>query len=101
MKIEYASRGRNWLLLATLLTTSGLGACASTADTLADGSSLQAIMVAQTEDPMASDRHGTRAPQGTDPEVAAGSVKTLRERGTGAAPRPGLFDLLLGGMTGK
>lgn len=101
MNLEYASRSTSWLLLATLLTTSGLGGCASTADTLADGSSLHSIVVAQTEDPLASDRHGTRAPQGTDPEVAAGAVKTLRERGAGGASRPGLFDLLLGGMTGK
>lgn len=94
---------KKYLLSVTLLAATSLGACASTADNLADGTSLRNIVVAQTEDPFASSRYGTSAPQGTDSEVAAGAVKALRERGAGAgaASRPGLFDILLGGMSGK
>lgn len=95
------SHSRIILTLATLLATAALGACASTAENLADGGSLRAIVIAQTDDPFASTRHGTMTPQGTDPEVAASAVKSLRERGTGAVSRPGLFDILLGGMSGK
>jgi hypothetical protein len=103
MNLDRQCHIKNYLLSMTLLAAASLGACASTADNLADGSSLRTIVVAQTDDPFASGRHGTATPQGTDPEVAASAVKTLRERGAagGATSRPGLFDVLLGGMSGK
>lgn len=95
-------RAKSNLLLGLMLSMPALGACASTGENLADGSSLRAIVIAQTDDPFASDRHGTASPQGTDPEVAAAAVRTLRERGSGSgAGRPGLFDVLLGGVSGK
>lgn len=101
MSIERHTVLKQYFIFGTLLAASALGACASTTETLADGSSLRNIVIAQTDDPFASTRHGTSAPQGTDPEVAASAVKALRERSTGAASRPGLFDFLLGGLSGK
>ncbi len=94
------------ILRASLLSSiAALPACTTTSDGLAnglaDGTSLRAIVIAQTDDPFAGERNGTRAPQGTDPEVAAAAIKGLRERGSSAGSKPGLFDILFGGMSGK
>lgn len=95
----------NTLRASLLLSIVALTACTTTSDGLSDGlgdgTSLRAIVIAQTDDPFASERNGTRAPQGTDPEVAAAAVKGLRERGSSAGSKPGLFDILFGGMSGK
>lgn len=89
------------LLCAASVATMLLGGCATVDSSLANGQNLRAIMTAQIDDESASARHGTTAPQGTDPEVAAAAVKSLRERGSGGTPRAGLFDILLGGKGGN
>lgn len=84
-----------------LVLTAGLGACTTPDQRLADGTSVRAVVVAQTDDAAASVRNGTTTPQGTDPEVAAGAVKGLRERGGGSGSKPGLLEALFGGLSGK
>lgn len=75
--------------------------CATTEQPLADGRNVRAVMIAQVEDASASERHGTAAPQGTDAEVSASSVRALRQRGAEGASKPSLFEALLGTLTGK
>jgi hypothetical protein len=75
--------------------------CATTEPQLADGRNVRAVMAAQIEDAAASDRHGTAAPQGTDSEVSAASVKALRQRGAEGASKPGFFESLFGAIAGK
>jgi len=75
--------------------------CATTEPPLADGRNVRAVMAAQIEDTAASDRHGTAAPQGTDSEVSAASVKALRQRGAEGASKPGFFESLFGAIAGK
>jgi hypothetical protein len=78
-----------------------LAGCATLDHDLGNGKRLQAILAAQTNDAQASERHGSSAPQGTDPEVAASAVRNLRERGADGAKPSGLFDVLLGGAGSK
>jgi hypothetical protein len=75
--------------------------CATTEPQLADGRNVRAVMLAQTEDPSASERHGTAAPQGTDSDVSAASVQALRQRGAEGASKPGFFESLFGALVGK
>lgn len=88
-------------IAAVMLLTSALGACVTSADKLADGTSVKSVVLAQTDDPAATARNGTTTPQGTDPEVAAGAVKGVRERGGGSSSKPGLLEALFGGLAGK
>lgn len=87
------------LLLLTL--TQLLTACVAVDSVMADGRSVRAVVAAQVDDSGASARHGTKAPQGTDPEVAASAVEAVRQRGREASDKPGLFDILLRGVGGK
>lgn len=75
-----------------------LSGCATTETSVADGQSLKTILAAQVNDIEATRRNGTTAPRGTDPEVSNTSVNSVRERSRGGASRPGLMDLLFGGM---
>lgn len=75
--------------------------CATTEPKLADGRNVRAVMAAQIEDTAASERHGTAAPQGTDSEVSAASVRALRQRGAEGASKPGFFEALFGAIAGK
>lgn len=88
-------------LLLLVAVTQTLSACVAFDSTVADGRSTRALIAAQIDDPGASDRHGTKAPQGTDPEVAASAVEGVRQRGREASDKPGLFDILLRGIGGK
>jgi hypothetical protein len=75
--------------------------CATTEPQLADGRNVRAVMAAQMEDASASERHGTAAPQGTDSDVSAASVKSLRQRSAEGASKPGFFESLFGAIAGK
>jgi hypothetical protein len=75
-----------------------LTGCTTTETSVADGQSVKTIMAAQVNDAEATARHGTTAPRGTDPEVSNTTVNSVRSRSREGASRPGLFDLLLGGM---
>lgn len=79
----------------------GLAGCAALETDVADGSSVRSIVSAQVHDPFATDRNGSTAPIGTDPEVAAAAVKGVRERGRESSSKPGLFDILFGGAGRK
>lgn len=84
------------LLVASLAT-----GCATNPVTLADGRNVRDIMAAQIEEPGASDRHGNAAPQGTDPEVSATSVRALRQRSSESGSKPGLLEAVFGALAGK
>jgi hypothetical protein len=88
------------IILSVVLPVVTVG-CATTDQRLADGRNVRAVMTAQIEDAAASDRHGTTAPQGTDSEVSAASVRSLRQRGAEGASKPGLFETLFGALAGK
>lgn len=55
-----------------------LGACETTESQLADGSSVRALIEAQTADPAAASRNSTAIPQGTDAGRAVGAVEAMR-----------------------
>ena len=86
------------ILYSIALSTGMLGGCATTEPSVADGQSLKTILAAQVNDTEATARHGTTAPRGTDAEVANATVNGVRSRSREGAARPGLMDLLLGGM---
>jgi hypothetical protein len=88
------------IALGVVLPAMSVG-CATTEPKLADGRNVRAVTAAQTEDASASDRHGTAAPQGTDSEVSAASVRALRQRGAEGASKPGFFESLFGAIAGK
>jgi len=88
------------IVLSVVLPVVTIG-CATTDQQLADGRDVRAVMAAQIEDAAASDRHGTAAPQGTDSEVSAASVRGVRQRGAEGASKPGFFETLLGAIAGK
>lgn len=92
---------RTSLILSSLGVMSVLAGCATHTAPLADGRNVRSIMTAQIEEPGASDRHGTAAPQGTDSEVSAASVRALRERSKEGAAKPSLFEALIGALAGK
>ncbi|MEN9836771.1 MAG: hypothetical protein RLZ79_439 [Pseudomonadota bacterium] len=86
------------ILCSTVLSAAMLTGCTTTETSVADGQSVKTIMAAQVNDAEATARHGTTAPRGTDPEVSNTTVNSVRSRSREGASRPGLFDLLLGGM---
>lgn len=86
------------ILCSTVLSAAMLAGCTTTETSVADGQSVKTIMAAQVNDAEATARHGTTAPRGTDPEVSNTTVNSVRSRSREGASRPGLFDLLLGGM---
>lgn len=86
------------ILCSTVLSAAMLTGCTTTQTSVADGQSVKTIMAAQVNDAEATARHGTTAPRGTDPEVSNTTVNSVRSRSREGASRPGLFDLLLGGM---
>ncbi len=88
------------IVLSVVLPVVTVG-CATTDQQLADGRNVRAVMTAQIEDAAASDRYGTTAPQGTDSEVSAASVRSLRQRGAEGASKPGFFETLFGALAGK
>jgi hypothetical protein len=88
------------MVLSAALPIVAVG-CATTEPKLADGRNVRAVMAAQIEDAAASERHGTAAPQGTDSEVSAASVRALRQRGAEGASKPGFFEALFGAIAGK
>jgi hypothetical protein len=86
------------ILCSTVLSAAMLTGCTTTETSVADGQSVKTIIAAQVNDAEATARHGTTAPRGTDPEVSNTTVNSVRSRSREGASRPGLFDLLLGGM---
>jgi hypothetical protein len=86
------------ILCSTVLSAAMLTGCTTTETSVADGQSVKTIMAAQVNDAEATARHGTTAPRGTDSEVSNTTVNSVRSRSREGASRPGLFDLLLGGM---
>ena len=78
-----------------------LAGCVAVDSSVANGRSVRALVVAQTHDANATDRHGTVTPEGTDPEVAAAAVEAVRARGRDTSAKPGLFDILPRGLGGK
>ena len=86
------------ILSSSFLSAIMLAGCTTTETSIADGQSVKTIMAAQVNDAEATVRHGTTAPRGTDPEVSNSTVDSVRSRSRESASRPGLFDLLLGGM---
>lgn len=57
-----------------------VGGCATpTTPELASGNAVRQMVAAQTEDPAASDKNGTRTPQGTDPTRANNAIKAMRD----------------------
>ena len=86
------------ILCSTVLSAAMLTGCTTTETSVADGQSVKTIMAAQVNDAEATARHGTTAPRGTDPEVSNTTVNSVRSRSREGTSRPGLFDLLLGGM---
>ena len=86
------------ILFSMTLSAIMLGGCATTEPSVADGQSLKTILAAQVNDADATARHGTTAPRGTDSEVANATVNGVRSRSREGSSRPGLIDLLLGGM---
>lgn len=87
-----------FILHAVAFCTLSLSGCATTESPVADGQSLKTILAAQVNDAEATARHGTTAPRGTDAEVANTTVNNVRSRSREGASRPGLMELLLGGM---
>jgi hypothetical protein len=88
-------------IIAVAVLTQMLTACVALDSTTADGRSVRALVVAQTYDMNATERHSTMAPEGTDPEVAAAAVEAVRARGRDSSAKPGLLDILLGGLGSK
>ena len=88
-------------IVALAIVMQMLSACVAVDSNVADGRSVRALVAAQTDDANATDRHGTAAPEGTDPEVAAAAVEAVRSRGRDASEKPGLFDILLRGLGSK
>ena len=70
------------ILYSIALSTGMLGGCATTEPSVADGQSLKTILAAQVN----------------DAEVANATVNGVRSRSREGSSRPGLMDLLLGGM---
>ena len=95
-----AAARRIGLLLGAAATGLLLGGCAAAPEaTLADGSSVRALIEQQTHDPSATARHGTTTPQGSDPDVVNAAVQGVRApaaRGMGSASRPSMLDLIGG-----
>jgi hypothetical protein len=90
------------LAILLMISTSALvGGCQTPELSIADGRSVKAILTAQINDVDASARNGTTVPRGTDSEVSNTTVDNVRERSRESASRPGLLDLLLGGMGPK
>jgi hypothetical protein len=58
------------------------GCVGEPASKLADGSSVRAMIAQQTNDPEATERNGTAAPVGTDPEIANAAVVGVRKAST-------------------
>jgi hypothetical protein len=86
------------ILCSIALSAVTLTGCTTTETTVADGQSVKTIMAAQVNDAEATTRNGTTAPRGTDAEVSNTTVNSVRSRSREGASRPGLMDLLLGGM---
>jgi len=87
-----------FIMGAVVSASTVLSGCATTETSVADGQSLKTILAAQINDVDATTRHGTTAPHGTDPDVSNTSVNSVRERSRAGTSKPGLMDLLFGGM---
>lgn len=88
-------------LAPAVLALALLGGCAAAPEeTLADGSALRELIAQQTHDPGASARHGTTAPEGTDPDVANAAVQAVRSNSgretPGAGTRGSMLDIITG-----
>lgn len=86
--------------LISLLIT--LSACSTSGPVkeLANGDAVRAWRVQQTYDAEATNRNGTTAPQGTDPDVADAALKNLRTGGNRAGDAKTALQALFGGATG-
>jgi hypothetical protein len=64
----------------SILSVAALAAgCVATEPELATGSSVRQMVAAQTSDPAASERNGTRAPTGSDPTRVNNAIEAMRD----------------------